>query len=181
MTMPVLLTERLLLRPLRSEDAEAWYAFHADPVTMRHLGGVQPRSVAWRGLCAMAGAWSIRGFSMFAVTLRDTGEWIGRVGPWQPEGWPGTEIGWGLASRFAGQGFAREAAVATIDYAVDVLGWTDIIHTIAPDNSESIALAQRLGSTNRGPTRLPAPLAALPVDDWGQSAADWRTRRAADG
>ena len=181
MTAPVLLTERLLLRRLGPEDVEAWYAFHADPVTMRHLGGVQARSVAWRGLCAMAGAWSIRGFSMFAVTLRDTGEWIGRVGPWQPEGWPGTEIGWGLASQFAGRGFAREAATATIDYAVDVLGWTDIIHTIAPDNVESIALAQRLGSTNRGRTTLPPPLEALPVDDWGQSAGDWRARRTRRG
>lgn len=181
MTAPVLLTERLLLRPLGPEDANAWYAFHADPVTMRHLGGVQSRSVAWRGLCAMAGAWSIRGFSMFAVTLRDTGEWIGRVGPWHPEGWPGTEIGWGLASQFAGRGFAREAATATIDYAVDGLGWTDIIHTIAPDNVESIALAQRLGSTNRGRTTLPPPLESLPVDDWGQSAADWRGRRAGLG
>jgi RimJ/RimL family protein N-acetyltransferase len=148
---------------------------------MRHLGGVQSRSVAWRGLCAMAGAWSIRGFSMFAVTLRDTGEWIGRVGPWQPEDWPGTEIGWGLASRFAGRGFAREAASATIDYVVDVLGWTDIIHTIAPDNAESIALAQRLGSTNRSRTTLPPPLESLPVDDWGQSAADWRASRAGRG
>ena len=181
MTAPVLLTERLLLRRLGPEDAEAWYAFHADSVTMRHLGGVQSRSVAWRGLCAMAGAWSIRGFSMFAVTLRDTSEWIGRVGPWQPEDWPGTEIGWGLASHFAGRGFAREAAAATIDYAVDVLGWTDIIHTIAPDNVESIALAQRLGSTNRGRTKLPPPLEALPVDDWGQSAADWRARRTGRG
>ena len=181
MTAPVLLTERLLLRPLGPEDAEAWYAFHVDPVTMRHLGGVQSRSVAWRGLCAMAGAWNIRGFSMFAVTLRDTGEWIGRVGPWQPEDWPGTEIGWGLASQFAGRGFALEAATAAIDYAVDVLGWTDIIHTIAPDNAESIALAQRLGSTNRGRTTLPPPLESLPVDDWGQSAADWRARRAGRG
>ncbi len=181
MTAPVLLTERLLLRRLGPEDAEAWYAFHADSVTMRHLGGVQSRSVAWRGLCAMAGAWSIRGFSMFAVTLRDTGEWIGRVGPWQPEDWPGTEIGWGLASHFAGRGFAREAATATIDYAVDVLGWTDIIHTIAPDNVESIALAQWLESTNRGRTKLPPPLESLPVDDWGQSAADWRARRAGRG
>ncbi|MES3083579.1 GNAT family N-acetyltransferase [Sphingomonas faeni] len=181
MIAPALLTERLLLRPLGPEDAEAWYAFHADPATMRHLGGVQSRSVAWRGLCAMTGAWSIRGFSMFAVTLRATGEWIGRVGPWQPEDWPGTEIGWGLASQFAGRGFASEAATATIDYAVDVLGWTDIIHTIAPDNAESIALAQRLGSTNRGPTKLPPPLELLPVDDWGQSAADWRARRAGRG
>jgi RimJ/RimL family protein N-acetyltransferase len=181
MTAPVLLTERLLLRPLGPEDTEAWYAFHADPVTMRHLGGVQSRSVAWRGLCAMAGAWSIRSFSMFAVTLRDTGEWIGRVGPWQPEDWPGTKVGWGLASQFAGRGLAREAATATIDYAVDVLGWADIIHTIAPDNVESIALAQRLGSTNRGRTTLPPPLESLPVDDWGQSFADWRARRAERG
>lgn len=59
--------------------------------------------------------------------------------------------------------------------------WTDIIHTIAPDNAESIALARRLGSTDRGPTSLPAPLEALPVDNRGQSAADRRARRAADG
>ena len=108
-------------------------------------------------------------------------QWIGRVGPWQPEDWPGTEIGWGLASQFAGRGFALEAATAAIDYAVDVLGWTDIIHTIAPDNVESIALAGRLGSTNRGRTKLPPPLEALPVDDWGQSAAAWRARRAGRG
>jgi RimJ/RimL family protein N-acetyltransferase len=88
---------------------------------------------------------------------------------------------WGRASLLAGRGLAREAATATIDYAVDVLGWTDIIHSIAPDNAKSIALAQRLGSTNRGRTTLPPPLESLPVDDWGQSAAGWRARRAGRG
>ena len=177
MTGPILFTERLILRPLSGEDFEPWCAFHADAVTMRHLGGVQDRSTAWRGLCTMAGAWQIRGFSMFALIERGTGRWIGRVGPWQPEGWPGTEVGWGVAREFAGKGYAREAAVATIDYAFDVLGWDEVIHTIAPDNTESAALAARLGSTNRGPTRLPPPLDQLPVDNWGQSAAQWRARR----
>ncbi len=121
-TGPILFTERLLLRPMIAQDFEAWADFHADPETMHFLGGVQPRSVAWRSLCAMTGAWTIRGFGMFSMIERASGQWIGRAGPWQPEGWPGTEIGWGVARAFAGRGYAHEAAVACMDYAVDVLG-----------------------------------------------------------
>lgn len=177
MNLPVLFTERLMLRPLDGTDWEPWAAFHADPETMTHLGGVQPREVAWRSLCGMAGAWMIRGYSMFSVIERATGAWVGRVGPHQPEGWPGTEVGWGVARAFAGRGYAYEAAAAAIDYAVEVLGWQEVIHTIAPDNHRSIRLAERLGSTNGGPTRLPPPLEHLSVDRWGQSAAAWRGRR----
>jgi RimJ/RimL family protein N-acetyltransferase len=64
-----------------------------------------------------------------------------------------------------------------MDYAVDVLRWDDVIHTIDPDNAGSIALARRLGSTNRGPVSLPAPLEGFRVDAWGQTAAQWRARR----
>lgn len=177
MNGPVLFTERLILRPPAAEDFEAWADFHADSKTMHFLGGVQARGAAWRSLCAMVGAWSVRGYAMFSMIERSSGQWIGRTGPWMPEGWPGTEVGWGVARAFAGKGYAREAAIASIDYAVEVLGWTDIIHTIDPENAASIALARRLGASNRGPTRLPAPLEHLPVDAWGQSAAEWRARR----
>lgn len=177
MNGPILFTERLILRPPVAEDFESWAAFHADEMTMHFLGGVQPRSIAWRSLCAMTGAWTIRGFAMFSMILRDSGAWIGRSGPWQPEGWPGTEIGWGVARAFTGKGYAHEAAVALMDYAVDVLGWSDIIHTINPDNAASIALARRLGSVNRGASRLPPPFDTSPVDAWGQSASEWRARQ----
>jgi RimJ/RimL family protein N-acetyltransferase len=176
---PTLLTEHLILRPLTGEDFEPWAAFHADEEVMRFLGGVQSRAVAWRGICAMAGAWSVRGFSMFSVIERATGRWVGRVGPWQPEGWPGREVAWGISRAFAGRGYAHEAAVASIDYAVDVLGWDRFIHTIDPDNVRSIRLAERLGSANQGPARLPPPIAHFRVDAWGQSAAQWRARRQA--
>lgn len=179
MNGPVLFTERLILRPPEAQDFEPWAEFHADEVTMRFLGGVQSRSVAWRSLCGMTGAWAIRGFSMFSVIDRASGVWMGRIGPWQPEGWPGTEIGWGVARAFAGKGYAQEAAIAAMDFAVDMLGWDDIIHTIDPENAASIALARRLGSANRGPSRLPPPFEASPVDAWGQSADEWRTRRRA--
>src|SRR5262245_6443819 len=94
---PTLETERLVLRPPQAEDFSAWVAFSADEETMRHLGGVKSPAEVWRTLCTVAGAWSVTGFSMFSVIEKATGRWIGRVGPWLPEGWPGTEVGWALA------------------------------------------------------------------------------------
>ena len=77
----------------------------------------------------------------------------------------------------AGKGYALEAAVATIDYAFDLLGWDNVIHTIDPENTASIALAERLGSRNQGQTRLPEPYQEFPVDCYGQSKAEWQENR----
>ncbi len=177
MTGPVLFTPRLVLRPPIAEDFDAFVDFCGDAVTMRFLGGVKSRSEAWRVFTTIVGAWTINGYSYWSVVERETGDWIGRIGPWQPDGWPGREIGWGIARAFTGRGYAYEAAVAAMDYAVDVLRWDDVIHTIDPGNAGSIALAKRLGSTNRGPVSLPAPLEGFRVDAWGQTAAQWRARR----
>jgi RimJ/RimL family protein N-acetyltransferase len=76
-----------------------------------------------------------------------------------------------------GKGYATEAAVAAIDWAFDALGWTDVIHSISPDNTASQLLAQRLGSVNRGPGQLPEPFAGERVDIWGQSREQWLARR----
>ena len=96
MTGPVLETERLILRPIAMEDFPRWAEMMGDAEAAKFLGGVQPAAVAWRGLMTMAGAWSLTGVSMFSVIGRDTGLWLGRIGPWYPAGWPGTEVGWGL-------------------------------------------------------------------------------------
>lgn len=175
----MLFTPRLVLRLPERGDFDAWAAFCADPEQMRFLGGAQSRQAAWRDLAMRGGAWLTHGFSMFSVIERDTGRWVGRIGPWQPEGWPGTEVGWGVARDHAGRGYAFEAATAAMDYAVDVLGWAQVIHTIHPDNARSIRLAERLGSIHDGPVTLPDPLSALRVDAWSQSADKWRARRQA--
>jgi len=173
---PFLMTERLILRPPSAADLDGWAAFHADAENMRFLGGTQTRAEAWRSLCGMAGAWTIKGFAMFSMIRRDTGEWIGRTGPWMPEGWPGTEIGWGVMREFSGQGYALEAAAASLDYAFDVLRWEKVIHCIDPENTASQKLAQRLGSANQGPTRMPEPFHEHPADAWGQTREEWRAR-----
>lgn len=174
---PVLETERLILRPPGMQDLDGFCAFAADPVTMTHLGGVQARSQVWRALTSMAGAWHLEGFAMFSVIEKASGRWIGRLGPWMPADWPGTEVGWGLAREFEGKGYAAEGATAAMDWAFETLGWYEIIHTIAPNNHASIRLAERLGARNRGPGRLPAPYGDLPVDIWGQTREEWRARR----
>ncbi|UYK75186.1 GNAT family N-acetyltransferase [Xanthomonas sacchari] len=170
-------TERLVLRPPTAEDFAAFCAFSADAETMHHLGGVQAPSVVWRSLTSLVGSWQLQGLAMFSVIEKRSGQWIGRVGPWQPHGWPGPEVGWGIARAFWGQGYAPEAATASIDWAFAQLGWTEVIHTIVPDNANSKAVAGKLGSRYQRQDRLPEPLQAFEVEVWGQSRAQWQARR----
>ncbi|HEY1425308.1 MAG TPA: GNAT family N-acetyltransferase [Caulobacteraceae bacterium] len=175
---PVLQTARLILRPQRPEDLDPWAAFMADETATRFIGGVQTRSQAWRGFMSVAGAWAMTGVSMFSVIERETGRWVGRLGPWTPAEWPGTEVGWGVIRDCWGRGYATEGAAAAIDFAFDRLGWTEVIHCIDPANTASQSVARRLGSSVRGRGRLPAPYDDIDVDIWAQSREAWRARRA---
>jgi RimJ/RimL family protein N-acetyltransferase len=76
---------------------------------------------------------------------------------------------------YARQGFAREAVVASIDYAFEVLGWDEVIHVINSKNTASVALAERLGSRDQGPSQMPAPYENLPVNKYWQTKANWMT------
>lgn len=178
---PTLETARLILRPPQVEDFPRWAAFHQEEDTVRFIGGVQAPAATWRTMMAMAGMWALTGEGMFSVIEKETGLWIGRIGPLHPYGWPGKEVGWSLMAEAQGKGYAVEAAVATIDYAFamngDGLEWTDVIHCIDPSNAASAALARRLGSTNRGPQAMPAPFEGVVVDVWGQSKAEWAQNR----
>ncbi len=174
MTVPVLRTERLVLRPPERADLDGWAAFSADPGAMRFLGGPIGRAEAWRSLAYIAGCWSLQGFGLFSIVLRGTGEWIGRAGPNHPEGWPAPEIGYGLLPAHQGRGYAREAVLAAAAFAFDTLRWPAIAHVIDPDNAASIAVARSIGSRLIGPTTLPPPLQNNRVDLWGQDVSDWR-------
>jgi RimJ/RimL family protein N-acetyltransferase len=127
----------------------------------------------------MAGSWGLNGFGMFSLIEKATGRWVGRVGPWRPEGWPGTEIGWGLHPAAHGKGYAVEAATAAMDWVVDHLGWTRIIHCIDPANAPSIKVAQRIGSRFLEEGRLPEPYQDHEIHLWGQTADAWKARRRA--
>ncbi len=174
---PTLETGRLILRPPVREDFDGFCAFTGDAETMKYLGGVQSPAMTWRMFTSIAGAWHLDGFHMFSVIEKASGAWIGRIGALHPWQWPAREVGWGLISAYWGKGYATEAAVASMDYVFDRLGWDSVIHSIAPDNRASAAIARAIGSYNQGPGRLPDPYAAEKVDLWGQTRAEWRENR----
>ena len=130
--LPQLETTRLRLRPPALADFERWAELAADAEATRFIGGLQPRAVAWRSFAAMVGMWRLTGIAMFSVIEKDSGRWVGRLGPWRPEGWPGTEVGWSLhrdawgkAGRTPGEeclslnmhGFVGETAPSAMDKA----------------------------------------------------------------
>lgn len=178
MAEPIIETTRLLMRPPRACDLDGWAAFGADELATRYLGGVQSRPEAWRSLAGAAGSWSLQGFGVFSVILRETGQWIGRIGPLRPEGWPAAEIGWGLLPAFWGLGYAIEGATAAASFAFEQLGWDEIGHVIDPANQASIVVARALGSHLLKRTQLPEPYTKEHVDLWGQNRTEWRARHA---
>jgi len=114
-------TQRLLLRLPERDDFDAYAEMIGDEETARYIGGQMTRSAAWRKFLQMPGAWAMQGYAMFSVCDKGTGEWLGQCGPWQPEGWPGTEVGWAFKRSAWGKGYAREAAVVDIDPVADAV------------------------------------------------------------
>ena len=90
MTIPTLTSERLILRPFRENDLDAFARCCQDEETMRYLGGTLSREDAWRQMAMLLGHWQLRGYGMWALEERATGAFVGRLGFHRPEGWPGT-------------------------------------------------------------------------------------------
>lgn len=112
----------------------------------RFTGGQDDPILAWNRFCVTLGHRIMRGYGVFTMLRRDTGQPIGAAGPFFPEGWPEPEIAWQIWDAGSeGQGFALEAAQATRLHAREALGWTRPASLIAPDNHRSQTLAQRLG------------------------------------
>jgi RimJ/RimL family protein N-acetyltransferase len=140
-------TERLLLRPFRESDLDAYAEICGDAEVMRYIGEFKPldRAMAWRSMATHLGHWQLRGYGMWAVEEKATGRMVGRVGLWKPEGWPDLEVGWMLHRDCWGRGFATEAGRASIDAAFRGLGVDHVISVIHPENAASIRVAERLG------------------------------------
>ena len=108
--IPQLTTDRLLLRGFRPDDFERHAEMMADPDVSRHLMGGRPltRIEAWRQLAMFAGHWVLRGYGLWAVEERATGEFLGRIGCLNPEGFPAFEIAYTLAPWAWGKGYGAE-------------------------------------------------------------------------
>jgi RimJ/RimL family protein N-acetyltransferase len=130
--------------------------------------------MAWRQLASYLGHWQIRGFGFFSVIEKASGQWVGRVGPWAPEGWPAIECGWGVAPDYWGRGFAPEAAVAAIAWTFETQPQLKrIISLIDPTNANSQAVARKVGEEKSGEL---FKVENFILDVWAAERGDWVRR-----
>lgn len=170
-------TERLVLRPIGPEDCDAHIDMMGDPAVAKTLapgGAPQSYEDRWRQFASYLGHWRIREFGWFSVIEKETGLWVGRVGPWMPGGWPGLECGWTISSGHWGKGYAPEAAVAAIDWTFEKFpDLPRIISVIHPDNKNSQAVATKIGESKTGEV---FEYAGLRLDIWAAGRAAWLAR-----
>ncbi|MFA6231337.1 MAG: GNAT family N-acetyltransferase [Rhodanobacter sp.] len=145
--IPTLETARLRLTALTEKHFDDYAAMLADPDSTRWVGDGQPldRTNAWRSLAMLLGHWALRGYGMWALELKETGEFIGRAGLMNPDGWPDLELGWMLKPEHRHQGYATEAGNASLDFAWNQLHARRVISLVRIGNQASDRVAERLG------------------------------------
>ncbi len=143
-------TPRLLLRIPEASDAQPLLDIHEHPEVIKYVvSGPTRRGIsgAWNSVATMIGHWHLRGYGQWTVVEKSTGEVVGRVGLWNPEGWPGIELGWVIRRSRWGNGFATEAARASLDWTWMHSSVDHVISIISTDNLASVRVARKIGES----------------------------------
>lgn len=141
-------SERLVLRKPEARDWKYATGFFTSERSKFIVGAPVDAGRAWRILAMEIGHWEMTGCGMFCVTMRGAEDKaLGLVGPWAPGDWPEPEVGWQIwDTEIEGTGIATEAARACVSHAYRDLGWNTVVSYIAPENTRSIRLAEKLGA-----------------------------------
>lgn len=153
----VIETKRLVLRRLTEEDAPFVLELLNDPGWLRYIGdkGVRNLDDARRYIrTGPVDMYARRGFGLYLTSLKEGGQPIGLCGLLRREGLEDPDIGFALLPAFRGQGYAHEAAAATLAYGRGTLGLGRIVAITSPGNERSARLLEKLGLKFYGMTRL---------------------------
>jgi RimJ/RimL family protein N-acetyltransferase len=150
----VLITDRLILRTWQTSDIPLMAAINSDPVVMEYFPCTQDLSATQALVDRMNLHYEKHGYTLYAVEIKNTHEFIGFVGLNQlafdiphftPKGLPIVEIGWRLSSTHWDKGYATEAAKAVLHYALAKLKLNEIISFTVPANIRSRHVMEKIG------------------------------------
>jgi RimJ/RimL family protein N-acetyltransferase len=150
--VPELRTERLLLRRWRAADREPFAELNADPEVMEYLSAPLSRAESDGFADEIEARFALHGYGLWAVEPLagpDAGAFAGFVGlnPVRPNlpYAPAVEVGWRLARRTWGRGYATEAGEASIRFGFERAGLDEIVSFASVGNERSLAVMRRLG------------------------------------
>lgn len=143
--IPTLNTERLILRGPCENDFPVYEAFYADAEASAFYGGPLSSLQAWKKLAADLGHWQLRGFGMWSMIERDSGNMVGGCGLVWPQGWPRSELTWWVIPEGRRKGYALEASRAAIAFAYNQLEWDRVETHMDDSNMAAQNLAIKLG------------------------------------
>lgn len=145
-------TPRLILRPWRDADVDAFAAMFDDPRVMEFLLPARDRAAIDAIVGRVRAHFAAHGFGWWAAELNATGQFIGFIGlsrvPFEAHFTPAVEIGWRLASAHWGQGYATEGAKAALKAGFTDFGLQEIVSFTVPANRRSWHVMQRIGMTH---------------------------------
>jgi len=155
--VPVLETERLLLRGHRADDLDHVFRLWSDPEVVRYtVGQPQTREQSWSRLVRYVGHWAVAGFGYWIVEELQSGRPVGEIGfadfrrETDPPLGNDPEMGWILAGHAHNRGYATEAGRAVLAWRETSLPGTGTVAIVAPGNLASLRVAQKLGFREAG-------------------------------
>ena len=144
MQVPIL-TRRLELRPFAASDVDGIADLLSDPEATKFIGSTKSRQAAAESVLLMRDAFVMRGFGTLAVVPQDKKTCVGYCGVRPLAHTAEIEIAFALQKQCWNQGYATEAAEASIDAAFKNLSMKSIVATVYPDNRPSLRVLEKLG------------------------------------
>ncbi|HEX7037103.1 MAG TPA: GNAT family N-acetyltransferase [Pseudomonadales bacterium] len=146
--MPILSTERLVLRPIASSDVDALHAFWIDPSVRKYLwdNEIISRETVEEIVRSSERCFEEIGAGLFAIELHTRpGELVGFCGLRRMDGTDQMELLYGILPRYWGEGLVTEAAKAVLHHGFEACGLDRIMGVTQTPNQRSVRVMQRLG------------------------------------
>ena len=144
-------TSRLVLREWRDSDLEAFAALNADPRVREYFPSLMTPAESQASIDRMRAHQAEFGFGFWAIEVPGVADCVGMCGlahaRFEAPFTPCVEIGWRIAHEHWGQGYAPEAARASLDYGFETLGLNEIVAFAVVTNAKSRRVMEKIGMT----------------------------------
>lgn len=145
----IIKTERLILRPWKKEDFEPFAQLNADPKVMEYFLSVSTREESDQLANRIYNTFQEQEWGLWAASIPHEADFIGFIGlaqvNFEASFTPAIEVGWRLAHRYWGKGYASEGAKAAIEYGFKTLGLDDIVSFTPVENMRSRRVMEKIG------------------------------------